>query len=637
MPDIALQVIPGYTVPSDGTVDAAVLNLLGRPMVKIPNGTQFGPDNLDVPALEAAIGESVRGMNWIPRCVFTTKDWESFTMEALSGEGTQNAADWFVKPTGPPGTVIQYNRIADSPDPRSFYGAELIGATGITSVDFSVRIPSYITQMLRGETLTFSIFCRNTTSDPMYVIPFLHCTALEDDFVDVAEVQVGISQTLLEGVWTRVLFTFQAGDYTNFTNGIVLGVRTANLTGPLKSLRFAQAQLEASAVATTFKRPMQLAREVTKKTLPATVFGPDDKLTGANLLMQINGQTALRLLATPPAAFLRPFLGWNPAGYPEWQDFGSKKLAFTCTKSTQFFKDAVTGSKRIDCWGAGGMEDSGISGGVGGYTYGYFPATKDADCAVVVGEGATRAHRNVNPFGFGGWGSVDGNWGGGGLAGVFSGAGDVTAGDAGRALIIAGGGGAGGQAGGGNNATQGGNGNDPSSSGGESTFQGHQASVGISGGGGGGGGYQGGTFLSLSGKGGTGFLHASKLAGEILASTRPSLLVPGTSAANYQAGIGGPQQPGLVVVTFANPLVIPNNPVKPGVRTLVYSTNLTAEGGWPAYVWSLESGTLPPGLSLSADGVLSGTPTALGNFTATFKATDQSTATASRAFTINIT
>jgi hypothetical protein len=45
-----------------------------------------------------------------------------------------------------------------------------------------------------------------------------------------------------------------------------------------------------------------------------------------------------------------------------------------------------------------------------------------------------------------------------------------------------------------------------------------------------------------------------------------------------------------------------------GVATVPYSQALDATGGLGAYVWSLAGGSLPAGLSLSANGVLSGTP-----------------------------
>jgi Putative Ig domain/Spy0128-like isopeptide containing domain len=45
-----------------------------------------------------------------------------------------------------------------------------------------------------------------------------------------------------------------------------------------------------------------------------------------------------------------------------------------------------------------------------------------------------------------------------------------------------------------------------------------------------------------------------------------------------------------------------------------YSYTLTASGGTTPYTWSVNSGTLPPGITLSSAGVLSGTPTATGTY-----------------------
>ena len=63
-----------------------------------------------------------------------------------------------------------------------------------------------------------------------------------------------------------------------------------------------------------------------------------------------------------------------------------------------------------------------------------------------------------------------------------------------------------------------------------------------------------------------------------------------------------------------------------GMETLAYSTTLAATGGKGPYTWS-STGLGATGLSLSAGGVLTGTPIALGSpYTLTFTATDSSTA-----------
>lgn len=74
----------------------------------------------------------------------------------------------------------------------------------------------------------------------------------------------------------------------------------------------------------------------------------------------------------------------------------------------------------------------------------------------------------------------------------------------------------------------------------------------------------------------------------------------------------------------------------PGSAGAPYSLALTAAGGTPPYTWTVSSGALPPGLSLSPAGTLSGVPTAGGSFTFTAKVADFSAATASRVFTISV-
>ena len=45
-----------------------------------------------------------------------------------------------------------------------------------------------------------------------------------------------------------------------------------------------------------------------------------------------------------------------------------------------------------------------------------------------------------------------------------------------------------------------------------------------------------------------------------------------------------------------------------------YSQVMTAAGGRPPFTWSVDAGSVPPGLTLTSDGLLAGTPTAPGAF-----------------------
>jgi prepilin-type N-terminal cleavage/methylation domain-containing protein len=92
-------------------------------------------------------------------------------------------------------------------------------------------------------------------------------------------------------------------------------------------------------------------------------------------------------------------------------------------------------------------------------------------------------------------------------------------------------------------------------------------------------------------------------------------------------------------------LSITINPNKPRITTEflhygyvdeAYSATLSATGGLPAYKWSLASGSLPPGLSLSGAGVISGTPTTVGTYSFTPVITDSRLRTASKTLSLAI-
>lgn len=72
-----------------------------------------------------------------------------------------------------------------------------------------------------------------------------------------------------------------------------------------------------------------------------------------------------------------------------------------------------------------------------------------------------------------------------------------------------------------------------------------------------------------------------------------------------------------------------------------YSQNVTASGGSAGYSFAVTAGALPTGLSLAANGTISGTPTAGGSFNFTITATDSSTGsgpyTGARAYSVLIT
>jgi hypothetical protein len=78
------------------------------------------------------------------------------------------------------------------------------------------------------------------------------------------------------------------------------------------------------------------------------------------------------------------------------------------------------------------------------------------------------------------------------------------------------------------------------------------------------------------------------------------------------------------------------SPLPSGQVSMAYSTTLTATGGTTPYAWSINSGALPSGLTLSSAGVLSGTPTTSGPANFTAKVTDAAAQTAAAPLQITI-
>jgi hypothetical protein len=90
------------------------------------------------------------------------------------------------------------------------------------------------------------------------------------------------------------------------------------------------------------------------------------------------------------------------------------------------------------------------------------------------------------------------------------------------------------------------------------------------------------------------------------------------------------------VLQIGGPLTIQTTSLPAGNADSPYSAQLTAVGGTPPYVWSVTAGALPPGIVLSATGLLSGTPGSAASDTPTFTVTDAANKTASAPLTLTI-
>ena len=96
----------------------------------------------------------------------------------------------------------------------------------------------------------------------------------------------------------------------------------------------------------------------------------------------------------------------------------------------------------------------------------------------------------------------------------------------------------------------------------------------------------------------------------------------------------------ITVSTTSSPVQVVTSSLSNGQVSSAYSATLAATGGTTPYTWSLTSGSLPTGVSLTAaTGLISGTPTTSGTFSFTVQVKDSSspaqTATANLSITVN--
>jgi cyclophilin family peptidyl-prolyl cis-trans isomerase len=119
------------------------------------------------------------------------------------------------------------------------------------------------------------------------------------------------------------------------------------------------------------------------------------------------------------------------------------------------------------------------------------------------------------------------------------------------------------------------------------------------------------------------------------------LLISGTASGQANITVtatdldGGSVSQVIAVTVGQTPAITSAAPTASGTVGTAYSFTCTASG-LPAPTFAVASGTLPNGLTLSSEGVISGTPTAAGVFTGTITASNTSGTSPAQAFSITV-
>ncbi len=120
---------------------------------------------------------------------------------------------------------------------------------------------------------------------------------------------------------------------------------------------------------------------------------------------------------------------------------------------------------------------------------------------------------------------------------------------------------------------------------------------------------------------------------------------PATGSFEIQIVNGGGQvftlTYGLRILPSTAGLTLSPTTLPAGISKVAYDQTLTVSGGTAPFTWTIVSGTLPPGLTLStstsASNAITGTPTASGTFPFTIMITDSSSPVLTGTFPLSIT
>lgn len=119
-------------------------------------------------------------------------------------------------------------------------------------------------------------------------------------------------------------------------------------------------------------------------------------------------------------------------------------------------------------------------------------------------------------------------------------------------------------------------------------------------------------------------------------ATSPPLTANGTPGAySVSATMSGIATATTFTLTNLAPLTLTPASLPSGNVGVAYSQTLAASGGTGPYTFAA-TGTLPPGVTLAADGTLAGTPTTAGTFPFIVTATDSGGNTGSQQYTVTI-
>ncbi len=131
-----------------------------------------------------------------------------------------------------------------------------------------------------------------------------------------------------------------------------------------------------------------------------------------------------------------------------------------------------------------------------------------------------------------------------------------------------------------------------------------------------------------------GTLSTGTTASGVPVTYTPPAVGPCTAAVTAATSVN-PNVIQIYTITVNAALAITTSSLNAGSYGVSYTTSLAASGGIAPYTWSATS--LPPGLTISSGGLISGTPTSVGNFNPQVTASDSQSHSSSLTLNLRVT
>lgn len=170
----------------------------------------------------------------------------------IHGQDVYVAQGWWANAAA--GDTLSYIKDTTVPNTLSLYSARLTGDTAIVSfVDFGQNIIAGNAAAMGQPTIFSAYIFNGTGADYAPILILATCNSL-DNFGSVTTQTTQTLQVCPNGIWTRVSFPFNGGNFANWNNGARISLRfdTGTLNAGGKTVRIAQLSCQAGSVLGNF-------------------------------------------------------------------------------------------------------------------------------------------------------------------------------------------------------------------------------------------------------------------------------------------------------------------------------------------------------------------------------------------------